>query len=154
MCRRSCSILVRIRLHHRHRHGFRAWRVSHPANLRGLHHFSPNMRSIGVLTEFQGIGFWWPLPRSSGLVAFAADQLPGTLCRGSNMRSIGVLTEFQGIGFLIMLKGLQVLNGRSCKPSLLMELARRTGQLISRRTRSGSQLVHGRPRQPCTHSRR
>jgi actin-related protein len=35
-----------------------------------------------------------------------------------------------------------------------MELARRTGQLISRRTRSGSQLVHGRPRQPCTHSRR
>ena len=35
-----------------------------------------------------------------------------------NMRSIGVLTEFQGIGFLIMLKGLKVLNGRSCKPSL------------------------------------
>ena len=33
-------------------------------------------------------------------------------------------------------------------------LHHRHRQLISRRTRSGSQLVHGRPRQPCTHSRR
>ena len=33
--------------------------------------FSPNMRSIGVLTEFQGIGF---------LVAIAAEQWPGCLC--------------------------------------------------------------------------
>ena len=43
---------------------------------------SPNMRSIRVLTEFQGIENWWPLPRSSCLAPFAADQLPGTLCRG------------------------------------------------------------------------
>ena len=53
--------------------------------------FSPNMRSIGVLTEFQGIGFWWPLPRSSGLVAFAADHLPGTLCRGPFAGFLGIL---------------------------------------------------------------
>ena len=42
----SCSVLVRIRLHHRHRHGFRGWRVSHHANLRGLR-FAPCNLAFG-----------------------------------------------------------------------------------------------------------